>query len=94
MKVTERLVWIDLLKIISIFFVVLLHTSAFGVYQGVAANGWWVANFYDSLARISVPLFVMASGALLLEKQESYRVFFSKRMRFSRRFLSSVITMT
>jgi len=81
MKNTERLVWVDLLKVVSIFLVVLLHTSAVGVYQSVTAHGWWAANFYDSLSRVSVPLFVMVSGALLLGKQENYKDFFGKRVR-------------
>jgi len=43
---------------------------------------WWTVNIYNSLARPCVPLFVMVSGALLLDprKDESLSVFFRKRL--------------
>ena len=43
---------------------------------------WWTINIYNSLARVCVPLFVMVSGALLLDsrKNESLNVFFRKRV--------------
>jgi len=43
---------------------------------------WFTVNTYDSLARSSVPLFVMLSGALLLQpsKVEPVRVFLRKRL--------------
>src|SRR5258708_2299044 len=80
--VSEHFLWADLIRIISIFLVVLLHTSASLLYQWseIPIGYWWAANFYDSFSRVSVPLFVMLSGALLLGKQESYSTFFSKRL--------------
>ena len=44
---------------------------------------WWTVNIYDSLARPCVPLFVMASGFLLLSPEktdEPLSVFFKKRL--------------
>jgi surface polysaccharide O-acyltransferase-like enzyme len=44
---------------------------------------WWTVNIYDSLARPSVPLFVMASGFLLLSPEktdEPLSLFFKKRL--------------
>jgi len=44
---------------------------------------WWTTNIYDSLARPAVPLFVMLSGALLLQPaklEEPLSVFFKKRL--------------
>jgi surface polysaccharide O-acyltransferase-like enzyme len=49
--------------------------------QGVQI--WWASNVYDSLARVCVPLFVMLSGALLLQPSkadEPLKVFFKKRL--------------
>jgi surface polysaccharide O-acyltransferase-like enzyme len=42
---------------------------------------WWMVNIYQILGRTGVPLFVMLSGALLLQpsKTESLKVFFKKR---------------
>ena len=43
--------------------------------------GWSVVDFYQSVARMGIPLFLMLTGALLLqpEKNESLRTFFRKR---------------
>ncbi len=49
--------------------------------QGVQI--WWASNVYDSLARVCIPLFVMLTGALLLQTSkadEPLRVFFKKRL--------------
>ena len=59
--------------------VVLLHVAALGFHQW--DKNWWASNTYDGLARISVPLFLMLSGALLLHKREPLGVFFKKRFR-------------
>lgn len=68
---------LSLLRVIACFMVIQLHVSAelFDVWD----QKWWAGNVYDSLVRSSVPLFFMISGATLLPKQESIRVFFSKR---------------
>ena len=41
---------------------------------------WLIADIYGAIARISVPLFFMISGWLLLPRSESLYVFFTKRM--------------
>jgi surface polysaccharide O-acyltransferase-like enzyme len=48
--------------------------------QGVQI--WWASDIYNSLARSAVPLFVMLTGALLLQPakvNEPLKVFFKKR---------------
>lgn len=43
---------------------------------------WWISNVYDSISRWGVPVFVMVSGALLLDtsKQEGILTFYKKRL--------------
>jgi len=47
---------------------VLIHTSAgpFYQYTALSSRAWMSAVFLDALVRVAVPLFVMLSGALLL----------------------------
>jgi surface polysaccharide O-acyltransferase-like enzyme len=43
---------------------------------------WWSSDVYSSVARLAVPLFIMLTGALLLQPEkanEPLRVFFKKR---------------
>ena len=81
---------VDLIRTIAIILVILLHASieqypVTNVVDSSVFVRWWSVNIYDSIARPCVPLFVMLSGALLLQPskvEESLRVFFKKR--FSR----------
>lgn len=75
--------WIDICRIISIFGVVLLHTSATVVInKDIGSFEWWIGNIYDSSVRWCVPMFVMISGALLLspEKTKNKTLFYKKRI--------------
>jgi surface polysaccharide O-acyltransferase-like enzyme len=77
------MVWLDNSRIIAIFAVVFLHVAA-GVVIGsdIGTESWWIGNLYDSLVRWCVPVFVMISGALLLDpsKKEDLRTFYLKRL--------------
>jgi surface polysaccharide O-acyltransferase-like enzyme len=72
--------WIDLVRVVAVFQVVLIHLSYVIFFkEDVFSANWRAANFYDSFSRMSVPLFFMASGALLLGKREPLADFFRKR---------------
>lgn len=79
----DNIFWINLLRVVSIFSVVMLHSSADIVINitDKSSISWWVGNFFDSATRWSVPVFVMISGVLLLDpqKKESFRQFYEKR---------------
>jgi len=58
-----------------------LHTAASNLYTTpVTSFEWQVLNLYDSLVRFCVPVFVMISGAFLLnsEKHLTISVIFRK----------------
>lgn len=63
----ERLVWLDLLKVVSAFAVVMTHIASIG-WQAIAPSdeGWFVTSVYEIVTRFAVPAFFMTSGALLL----------------------------
>lgn len=68
-KVTERKreLHYDVLRIISAFSVVILHSAAQYWYDlDIYGKEWMVANSYDAVFRFGVPIFVMISGALFL----------------------------
>ncbi|NTW74985.1 MAG: acyltransferase family protein [Chlorobiaceae bacterium] len=69
---------ISKLRVLACFMVVLLHVSS-GAFLAWNSN-WWAGNFYDSLVRACVPLFLMITGATLLPRQEPISVFFRKRI--------------
>ena len=78
----NRIIWVDLIKTVAIISVLILHASSNVVnqFQVIPLDIWNIANIYDSMTRMSVPLFFMLSGALLLNhKDETLRDFFLKR---------------
>jgi len=58
---SNRIFYIDILKVLALFFIVTLHTSAHYVntYDVANLSEWSIANFYNSLSRAGVPLFFM-----------------------------------
>lgn len=77
----DRILWLDIDRDIAIFLVIIIHTTATTItaFDQVSILNWIAADLYDSLAFIAVPLFVMISGYLLLDKTEDYKTFFKKR---------------
>lgn len=83
----QRIHFIDYLRALACFMVVIVHTCEFfyiGADGGVAIktvfDGVWVA-LIDGAFRCSVPLFVMISGYLLLPVATSMAEFFRKRLK-------------
>ena len=62
----KRIVSFDVLRIIAAFGVLVIHLASHGLYEYSPSVEWTVSNFYHSLFRWVVPIFVMISGALFL----------------------------
>ncbi|HTP41371.1 MAG TPA: acyltransferase family protein [Nitrospiria bacterium] len=81
MEPTNRQIWVEYIRVVATFCVVILHTSAplLTKYNMLPKSHWMIGNIFDSSARMSVPIFFMLSGYLLLEKDEPLNIFFKKR---------------
>ncbi|MFQ3458373.1 acyltransferase family protein [Bradyrhizobium sp. UFLA01-814] len=79
-----RMAHLDLVRVYATVLVALVHVSATPVVQlaGLRNGDWWVANSFDSFSRTCVPLFIMASGAAVLEQARfaSMSEFFRRRV--------------
>lgn len=64
----EREFWLDHIRGVACLLVVLLHTSMSYLYKfnTISMLSWHVGNTVDSFARVSVPLFFMISGYLMM----------------------------
>lgn len=67
-KEKKRVFYLDVLRVVACVAVVLVHCSSQYVKTDIGSFDFWIGNVIDSLARIGVPLFVMISGTLLLDK--------------------------
>lgn len=70
--IKDRLLWIDWLKFLAIFGVIGIHvTSPLINPQYFASSQWFQGVYLGSLFRFGIILFVMASGYLILRRQQS-----------------------
>lgn len=76
---------LDLLRGYAAICTITVHVSAEYVLRGMNEQNFdasfWVGNFFDSFARVSVPVFVMLSGRFLLLRKETAFEFYRKRFK-------------
>lgn len=81
----ERRYDLDFLRVVAILAVIAIHCIAplLGVGQQIGSPSWQLANFTDSFIRWCVPVFVMISGALLINETtyKKPKLFFQKRVK-------------
>ncbi len=77
-----KIYWLNNLRVLSLFAMIILHVSYVGFYQfGVLENSeWLIATVIDSLVRFCVPVFLMITGALLLGNNDKPFVFLKRRV--------------
>ena len=76
-----RTSYISVLRIVAILLVILIHSSSGYLNSNEFQSfDWKYANWLNSFSRFAVPLFVIISGALLLQKDESTGEFYRKRL--------------
>lgn len=67
----ERIVWLDLARIFAILGVIMIHVSAQNFYTcSVDSKRFVLFALLDSMSRFSVPVFIMISGALILDREK------------------------
>ena len=68
-------IYFDYLRIIAIFCVVGIHVvSSVWSSIDVKSTSWQILNIFDSIFRFCVPIFVMISGALFLNKDKNISI--------------------
>lgn len=70
----QKKVHFEVMRIIAIFGVLFCHTGVYGVSHYLEANNgvnYWLGIFLASVAQFCVPLFLMISGGVLLNREES-----------------------
>lgn len=66
----NRALFADILRIVAVFAVISIHVHTRLFYErGLEGLAWWVSNILFSATKWAVPVFVMLSGAFLLNPQ-------------------------
>lgn len=77
-----KYLFLEFLRIFASFWVIYNHTGSYGYSHYLSEYGLlrWIDLFLSCLCKISVPLFLMISGAILLGKEEPISALFYKRV--------------
>ena len=83
-KTTSKIIrkaWLDYLRVFAILAVITGHiiVDFYRKYGEVGPVEWWLSNILSTLLRVSVPIFVMISGSLLLGRSYTLGNFYKKR---------------
>lgn len=86
-KNSKRIFYYDALKALAIVGVIFCHigTVFAGNMKILNTNEWYFSIFFHFLNYISIPIFVMVSGALLVNKDYKTKIFIKKK--FNRIFI-------
>ena len=86
----DRIVYFDYLRVLATIAVIILHVSSQNWYTtDVNGYDWKIYNFYNSIVRWGVPVFVMISGGIFLERDIPLHKIYTKYI--SRMIISFVI---
>lgn len=84
MAYSKREIWIDVLKVLSTFMIILIHSSGYVYTKAFTqdASLWNKMLWVNSIPRFAVPCFLMVTGVLNLEKEYNYgRSLYQKVLR-------------
>ncbi len=77
----NRILYFDYLRVFSILAVIILHIAAQNWYTvNYQTFEWKIFNLLDSMMRWAVPVFVMISGALFLEREIDIKKLYGKNI--------------
>lgn len=79
----QKKVYLEAIRILSLFFVLYTHTGNYGMHHYLETSNpinYWFSQCMVLLSQTCVPLFFMISGAVLLQKESTFREVWTKRI--------------
>ena len=77
----QRKEYLDILRALATIGVIVIHVSSNNWFGYIGSFNWTVFTVYEGITRISVPIFFMISGSLLLSKIYSIKKIYYKIFR-------------
>jgi surface polysaccharide O-acyltransferase-like enzyme len=77
-----KIYWISNLRVFATLIVILLHTAGNAItpFGKISIDYWWVCQTITTFGRFAVPVFVVLSGYLLLDRYDHLENFLKKRL--------------
>lgn len=83
MKNKKSLDYISILKIIACFLVIVNHTNSEIFFQATTNCTWTISMLTFYACKMAVPIFILISGALMLNKDYDYKKVTKKIVKYS-----------
>ncbi|WP_125588008.1 acyltransferase [Companilactobacillus jidongensis] len=80
----KRIFYLDFIRVIAIFLVIFIHVSAIDTTLHIGSTQWQITKIINYFAHISVPLFFMISGSLLLNSKKTKSISYTWKQRIPR----------
>lgn len=84
MNKNHRIFYLDFIRVIAILLVIFIHVSAIDTTLNVGTGQWQITKILNYLAHISVPIFFMISGSLLLNSKKTTSLSYTWKQRIPR----------
>lgn len=84
MNKNHRIFYLDFIRVIAILLVVFIHISAIDTTLNVGSGQWQITKILNYFAHISVPVFFMISGSLLLNSKKTTSLSYTWKKRMPR----------
>lgn len=81
MQKNKRILYIDFIRIVSILFVLFIHTTSIDMANNASGINLKVLTILNIFVRPAVPLFFMISGALLLSRDNTLSLTYTWKKR-------------
>ncbi|GEO79724.1 acyltransferase [Companilactobacillus mindensis] len=84
MNKNQRIFYLDFIRVIAILLVIFIHVSAIDTTLNVGSGQWQITKILNYFAHISVPVFFMISGSLLLNSKKTTSLSYTWKQRIPR----------
>lgn len=84
MKNKQRIFYLDFIRVIAILLVIFIHVSAIDTTLNIGSTQWQITKILNYFAHISVPVFFMISGSLLLNSKKTTSLSYTWKQRIPR----------
>jgi len=84
MNKNHRIFYLDFIRVIAIFLVIFIHVSAIDTMKNIGTGQWQITKILNYFAHISVPVFFMISGSLLLNSKKTTSLSYTWKQRIPR----------
>ncbi|KRN99855.1 acyltransferase [Companilactobacillus kimchiensis] len=84
MNKSSRIFYLDFIRVIAILLVIFIHVSAIDTTLNIGSGQWQITKILNYLAHISVPIFFMISGSLLLNSKKTTSLSYTWKQRIPR----------